>query len=154
MNFSTQLRHFLSFLAGLGTMFAGWHLIAPDQVESVNQAGADLILPLAAILGAVGAGLFRLAIAWLGKIFSGIAGKASGINSGGSLLLMICGTMAGIMGCLPSCSALTGDSRRQDTRLKTGAWGGRVKACYSGPDGRVCYSSADGLEVLVDRSGK
>lgn len=144
MNFSSQLRHFLTYLAGLGTALATWHLIAPDQVEAVNKAGADLISPLTVILGAVGVFVFRLAITWLGKIFSGLAGKASGGMSGGTMLLMVCGTMAGIGGCLPSCSA----------QQLAAARAVPVKACVITPEGNICYSSKAGIEVAIPSSRK
>lgn len=105
MNLSSQLRHFLTFLAGTGTALASWAIIAPDQVAAVNAAGGELIGPLVIILGAIAAGLLRLAMGWMTKQFSD-KGKTSGGTSGGKVItaLLVC-TMAVVMGSLPSCAS-------------------------------------------------
>lgn len=126
MNLKTQARHFLTFLAGLGTLFLGWNIIAPDEVDAVNKAGGDLIEPLLIIIGAVGACLFRAAMAWGSRWFTGLmermANKSSGGMSGGANLLIL-GTMAAAVGiALPSCSTFSGHLRIIDPH--TGAKGG------------------------------
>ena len=138
MNLSTQLRHFLSFLAGLGTMFLGWHIIAPEQVEAVNKAGAELISPLMVIIGAVGVCLFRLVIAKLGSFFARIGNKSSGGMSGGASLLVVGLGMAAGSGCLlPSCSPAQVAALRAIP----------IRTCVYGPDGGICYSRESGVEI-------
>lgn len=128
MNLQSQLRHFFGFLAGIGTMLLSWEFIRPDQVDAVNQAGGDLIAPLAIILGAVGACLFRALISWLGNLFRTGAGEKAnekdGSGPGMSALFVGLGT-AVVLGGLPSCSfeyPITGTLRFQDP--KTGAKAG------------------------------
>jgi hypothetical protein len=120
MNLTSQLRHFLTYLAGLGTAFAVWHLIAPEQAAEVNKAGSALIEPLMVIIGAVAVFLARAAMAWLGSLFSGKKdngdnGGSGGGSSGGMVpLLLLAGAMAGLVGVLPSCSSSGWDVRYTD----------------------------------------
>lgn len=100
----THLRHQLTFLASLGTMLLGWHLLAPDQVDAVNSAGAELVKPLSIIAGSVGVFVGRLVIAWLGKMLSHGTGE-NGNPPGWVGLLLIC-TLAGFVGLsLPACNS-------------------------------------------------
>lgn len=106
MNIQSQIRHFLTFLAGLGGILASNNLIGAEQVDAANQAGAALIEPTAVIVGAIAAGLTRALIGWIGKLFGKTsddgkrgAGKALG------LMLAMC-TAAGLM-ALPSCTTVT-----------------------------------------------
>lgn len=117
MNLTSQLRHFLTYLAGLGTAFAAWNLIAPEQVAAVNQAGSALIEPLMVIIGAVAVFLARAAMAKLGSLFSSKdkSGDETSGASGGAMPLLLWACMAaGIMGCLPSCSASGWDVSYRD----------------------------------------
>jgi hypothetical protein len=134
MNVSTQVRHLLTFLAGIGTMLLTWNLIAPEQVAAVNKAGGDMIEPLVIILGAVAAGLFRLLISWAGTIFRRGAGEENddsgkGRPGGAAQLLLLMGTAAVLMGCLPSCSNFP------------------VKVTAILEEGALSYSSKGGLEM-------
>ena len=104
MNIASQLRHFLTFLAGLGGLFLSWQIIAPDQVAAVDKAGADLIDPLIIIIGAVAAGVARLAIGHVTNLFRRGAGEIGEKTSGLPMLLAVIGTAAVIGGSLPSCS--------------------------------------------------
>lgn len=100
---ASQIRHYLTFLAGLGGLLLSWHLIAPEDVAKANEAGAALIEPLTVLVGLVAAGVTRLAIAWLTNFFN--KAKDSGGTSGGVGLLLaglLIGTAA--VGTLPSCS--------------------------------------------------
>lgn len=104
MNLASQLRHFLTFLAGLGGILLGFNLIAPEEAEAVNQAGADLIDPLIIIIGAVAAGVARLAIGWIGSLFGRGAGGIGDRLGGIPLWMGIVVGTAGVLGGLPSCS--------------------------------------------------
>lgn len=137
-NTAAFLRHFLTFLAGLGGLLATYSVIAPSDVDAVNAAGASLIDPLVVIGGAVAAGVTRLAMSWLHKQFLGPARLEKEASGGTSLLLVVAlGTMAGIMGSLPSCSS----------DLNSRGWPVTVR--LEGPDGSVHYSTASGLEVAA-----
>jgi hypothetical protein len=73
MNIASQLRHFLTFLAGHGGLFLSWHIIAPDQAAAVDTAGADLIDPII-IIGAGAAGVARLLLGWISSLIGRWAG--------------------------------------------------------------------------------
>lgn len=140
------LRHLLTFLAGLGTLLAARAVIAPEDAAAVNEAGAQLIEPVALILGAAGAALARLLLA----LFQRGGGKTgplvgTGLPAAGGLLLA--GSLAGFVGfSLPSCSPAQLETARNIP----------IKACYIDEAGNsVCYGSKSGLELSVDRrSGK
>ncbi len=143
MDIASHLRHQLSFLAAIGVMLAGWHLIAPEQVEAVNKAGSQLIEPLLVILGAIGVFLARQTMAWLSGFL--VRKDRSGKGpSGTAALLMLLGTAAvfSMAGSLSSCSA---DQMAAAKAIP-------IKACASGKNGSVCYSSKSGLEVDVHSS--
>ena len=144
MNTASLFRHLFTFLAGLGGILLSVHLIAPDQVEAVNKAGAALSAPLIVILGAVAAGVARMALSWIYKLFSRGAGE--NVAGGGSLPLWIVGAAAGLIcTALPSCSA---DQRET---LK----GIPIRTTVVTDYGTVGYSSKSGISVYVDRrSGK
>jgi len=107
MNLASQLRHLLTFLAGLGGLFLSWQIIAPEEVAAVNEAGAKLIDPLVVIIGAVAAGVARLALTWISNLFRRGAGE-NGENengaSGGMTLLLMTTCAAAVLGGLPSCT--------------------------------------------------
>jgi hypothetical protein len=106
MNLTSQVRHFLTYLAGIGGALAAWNIIAPEQVVAVNEAGGQLVEPLVVIIGAIAAGVLRLAMDWFSKRFSGKEKTGSSGNSRGesALLLMVMGTAVAVIGSLPSCS--------------------------------------------------
>lgn len=131
MNIASQLRHFLTFLAGLGGLFLSWQIIAPDQVAAVDKAGADLIDPLIIIIGAVAAGLARLAMGWIGSLISRGAGELGNKTSGFSVWVGLIGTAAALVGVLPSCSP--GEFP--------------VRVGIEGPGYSADYSSKGGLSV-------
>lgn len=126
MNLASQLRHLLTFLAGLGGLFLSWQIIAPDQVAAVDKAGADLIDPLIIIIGAVAAGIARLALGWISSLFgrgAGEIGEKMPLWAG-----LLIGTAAAVGGSLPSCSGaewpvrvgIEGDGYRADYSSKGG----------------------------------
>lgn len=124
MNLKSQLRHFLTYLAGFGAALASWNLIAPDQVQAVNEAGGQLVEPLMIIIGAIAAFLMRAVMLKLGSLFSDRKNQERGDNgggvSGGALsLLLFAGAAVGIMGCLPSCSASGWDVSYTDPMTDT-----------------------------------
>lgn len=63
------LRHFITFLAGLGGLLVTYGLVTPTDAAAVDSAGESLIEPLTIVGGAIAAGLSRLLMGWLG--FSG-----------------------------------------------------------------------------------
>lgn len=132
MTTSSFFRHILTFLAGLGGLLVSWNLIAPAEVEAVNQAGAELIAPLTVILGALAACVARLVIAMAGKIFR----NGSGENNGGpgGLPLWVVGCMVAVLMGLPSCTPLAGFP---------------IKATFLMQDGSISYSSKGGIEAAV-----
>lgn len=143
MNLSTLIRHGLTYLAGIGGFLYQHGAIDAGAVDVANQAGEQLIDPLSVILGLVAAVVMRLVIALLGKIFPSLAEKASGGMSGGALLLMAMGTMAGVMGCLPSCSLPNAEGGMRDAEWRMPP----LRISVTGPDARASYSSKGGVEV-------
>lgn len=146
MNIASFIRHIITGLAGIGGALFLKGLITADQVDQVNQAGANLIDPLSIIFGTLLAGASR----WVITIFSNLFGVGSGERQGnvtGPLMTVLVwvGTAAGLMG-LPSCSPAT------TAALKSVP----IQACYTDAHGnRVCYSTATGVSAEVDRrSGK
>lgn len=150
MNTASLFRHLLTYLAGLGGLLLSWNLIAPDQLETVNKAAADLVSPAAIILGAIAAGVARMLLAWVQKLFGIGTGedvaKDEGRNGSTWGVLFWIGMTAGFLCSLPSCSA----SDREAIKAVP------VRACYIDQHGyKVCYDTQTGVEVEVDRrSGK
>jgi hypothetical protein len=136
MNIASQIRHFLTFLAGLGGLFLSWQIIAPDQVAAVDKAGADLIDPLIIIIGAVAAGLARLALGWIGSLIGLGAGELGNKASGFPVWVGLIATAA-LVGVLPSCSPAQMDALRAVP----------IRVGVETPDSRVSYSSKGGLVV-------
>jgi hypothetical protein len=104
MNLASQVRHFLTFLAGLGGLFLSWNLIAPEQVAEVNKAGADLIDPIMILIGAVAAGVARLVIGWISSLIGRGAGGIGEKLRGIPVWLGLIGTAVALGTVLPSCS--------------------------------------------------
>jgi hypothetical protein len=137
MNLASQIRHFLTFLAGIGTILVGWHLIDPEQVAAVNAAGAALIDPLLIIAGAIAACVARLVLAWITNLFrngSGELESKGGTPPGGAALLFAVLGTAAVLGGLPSCSP----GQLANVPIRIG---------IRGPDAAVSYSSKSGLAV-------
>jgi len=130
MSTSSYLRHILTFLAGLGGLLVSWNLIAPEEVAAVNAAGAELIAPLAVILGAVAACVARLVIALAGKFFRNGFGENSG--GPGGLPLWVVGCMAAALMGMPSCTSLS------QVPIRIG---------IQSPDAAFSFSSKSGLTM-------
>lgn len=131
----SQIRHYLTFLTGLGAMLLTQSLITPDQVSQANAAGAQLVEPVMVILGLVAAGVTRLVMALFSKVFESVGSLASGnwtpVWIGGLAMT------AGLMGfSLPSCTPVPVPAR----------------LCLVTDQGTVCYSSQSGLSAEVDAS--
>lgn len=104
MNLASQLRHFLTGLAAIGTLLLSWSLIAPADVAALNEAGGRLVEPLVIFLSLLAGAIARVLIAFVLNIFRTGSGEDDTGTAGG-LSLWLLGFMAvGIMGCLPSCS--------------------------------------------------
>ncbi len=133
-NLNTYFRHIFSGLAAFGTMLLGWGLIAPESVAAINDAGGDLVVPLATFVMAVLAGVFRFLMLLVGKKFPALSGKSEievrdGGASGGAGVapLLALFLIAGCLTMLPSCGAeypITGQISYRDPG--SGAKGGLV----------------------------
>lgn len=142
MNTASLFRHLFTFLAGIGGTLLSVHLIAPDQVEAVNKAGADLITPLMVIGGAVAVCVSRMALTWIYKLFGVGAGERDGKKTGLWIGLVMVGTAAGLCISLPSCSP--------ETRALLKEY--PIKGCYIKDGIKVCGSTKSGLSFEVDQS--
>jgi hypothetical protein len=135
------LRHFLTFLAGIGGLLAAAAVIAPADAAAVDAAGGALIEPLTIIGGAVAAGLARLVMGRLGLARDDFP-KADddARNQGGHLPgWLVAAGLVGVMGFpLPACS---------------GGSGMPIRASYSQDGVMVGYSSKSGISVTVERGG-
>lgn len=131
MNIASQIRHYLTFLAGLGGLFLSWQIIAPDQAAAVDKAGADLIDPVCVILGAVAAGVARLALGWIGSLFRSGAGEIGEKTRGFPFWMGLIGTAVALGGALPSCAP--------------GEWPLRIG--IEGEGYRADYSAKSGIEI-------
>lgn len=131
---TSLLRHFLSYLAGIGGLLATYALISPAEVPAANAAGAALIDPLTLLGGAMAAGATRLVLAWI------TAKRLSVADGNRTLAWVLWVGLAGLYGLgLPACAP--GQMPLRGT-LITDA-------------GALSYSSKGGLEIAVDgRSGK
>jgi len=106
MNIASHLRHYLTFLGALGTIFLSWNLLTPDQVAEANEAGSRLIEPLVILTGLVAVTVFRLAIAWLTKLLrvgTGDSGKSNERGPGMMPCLMLACVAGSLLVC-PSCT--------------------------------------------------
>ena len=133
MNIASIIRHWFTLAA---TLLTGWLIaslaLTPDQQAELTKAFSDLIGPLVIIGTLVVTAVWRIALAWLGKILRTGSGELeNGGPSGGAGLLMIIGTMA-VLGGLPSCSIPPGFPIKATVQLEEGA---------------LSYSSKGGLEM-------
>lgn len=136
----SHLRHYLTFLAGIGGMLLSQNVITPEEVSQANAAGAQLIEPVMVILGLVAAGVARLALSAASKFFESIRSKRfwelPPVAMIGGLAMG-----AGFIGfSLPSCTAPDLAALRQVP----------TKFCLTSDRGAVCYSSKSGLSAEVD----
>ena len=108
----SQLRHLLTFLAGIGGLLAAQGVIDAEAAAAIDKAGADLIEPIAVFAGAICAGLTRQAMFLLGKKFpflsagnseGGVSGSGGGSGGIPPLALMLAAGLFCIA-ALPSCS--------------------------------------------------
>jgi len=130
--FNSQIRHLLTFLAGIGTYFLGLNLIDAESAEKLNAAGKDLIEPLVVFFSVLAVALSRSAMIWLGQrvpalknLFAGESENddvKSPSGGGGSLPLGILLVCALSLLTLPSCSGVTGSVSFRD--IDSGAKGG------------------------------
>jgi hypothetical protein len=131
------LRHLFTGLAGIGTYLATLTPVDPATVTQINDAGRDLVDPLAAFFALLAIVAVRLVIAALGKVFPSLGDRlgnaASGGMSGGASVLLI-SMAAAVGGLLPSCADMTGGVFYRDP--ETGA-----KAGLKFEDGKGSYSA-------------
>lgn len=123
MNIASILRHWFTLLA---TLLTGWLVLPAEQQAELGKALGDLVAPLAIILTLIITAVWRIALAWIGKVLRTGSGELeNGGPSGGAGLLLI-GTMAVFGTALPSCSEypLTGSLMLRDPN--SGAKGGLV----------------------------
>jgi hypothetical protein len=103
---TTHLRHLLTGLAGIGTYLATKTPVDPATVDQINDAGKDLVDPLAAFFAVLAIVVLRLVMRLLGKLFPSLSERLGDVASGGlsgrASLLLIC-TVAAVGGLLPSC---------------------------------------------------
>jgi hypothetical protein len=129
MNIASILRHWFTLLA---TLLTGWLVLPPEQQAELTKALGDLVGPLVIILTLVVTAAWRVALAWLAKIFRHGSGELeNGGSSGGANLLLLIGTAVVIGGSLPSCSL--------------GGMPVTVSALL--PEGKLSYSSKGGLNM-------
>jgi hypothetical protein len=125
MNIASILRHWATLL---GTLLTGWLVLPADAQAELQKALGDIAGPLAIAITLIITAAWRLALAWLGKVFRNGSGELDdgGPKAGSALLLMI-STAAALGTALPSCSVeypLTGSVMLQDP--DSGAKGGLV----------------------------
>ncbi len=131
---NSQIRHLLTFLAGIGTYFLGLNLIDAESAEKLNAAGKDLIEPLMIFFSVLAVALSRSAMIWLGQRVPALKnlfdeekvndGKGKSPSGGGDALplgiLLICSLS---LLCLPSCgTGFVGSLSYRDA--ESGAKGG------------------------------
>ena len=129
------IRHWITALLAIITLWlVGMLALDAGHQKILNDAAGQLVTPLVTILGLVAVAVWRMALTWLGNLFRAGSGENGngGRASGGTALLLL-GTMAALMGGLPSCSPAL--------PLRIG-----VETDY----GSAAYSSKRGIEVDVD----
>ena len=133
MNIASILRHWFTLAA---TLLTGWLIaslaLTPDQQTELTKAFSDLVGPLVIIGTLVVTAVWRIALAWFGKVLRTGSGELEngGPSGGAGLLLMI--TAVALGGALPSCQSLSGMP---------------IKATFQLEEGALSYSSKVGLEM-------
>lgn len=129
MNIASILRHWFTLLA---TLLTGWLVLPAEQQAELTKALGDLVGPLVIVLTLVITAVWRIALAWIGKVLRTGSGELEngGPSGGAGLLLMI--TAVALGGALPSCQALSGLP---------------IKATFQLEEGALSYSSKGGLEM-------
>jgi hypothetical protein len=104
MNIPSILRHWFTLAATAAT---AWLIatvaLAPEQQQELTKAIGDLVGPLVIIGTLIITALWRVALAWLTKVFRTGSGESGG-GPGGLSLWMLISTAAVIGGSLPSCA--------------------------------------------------
>lgn len=155
MNIPSILRHWFTVAATTATL---WWIatltLSEEDAKTLTAAMGALVEPLVVIGALLITAGWRLALAYVAKIFrtgSGEQGEQKNGSGGlGSLPLFLMGTMAGLMGCLPSCSGsypLTGSVSYQDAA--TGAKGGLTFSPGEAPRARVALPITDAKGRVV-----
>jgi hypothetical protein len=138
-NLQSLIRHWLTALAGIGTLLSVHAIIPSEATEQANAAGTLLVEPLAVLAGLVAASVVRILISAAGRVFPRAAGWLERLS--GELFrlpLWILGiAMAGLIGglALPSCASIPR--------------GVPVEVFYHGKFGEARYS-AKGAEVRIE----
>lgn len=102
MNISSQIRHFLTAAAAVvATALTAWFTLGPDEQAAMTEALGKINDGLVILIGVLATAGVRWLIGWAGKYLS--HGNTSG-GPGGLPLWVMIGTMAGMLGALPSCS--------------------------------------------------
>ena len=141
------LRHSLSFLAGLGAILAARSIIASDDADTVNRAGASLIEPLSLAGGVVAAGLARLVMGWISarSTAPGDGGGTNGLH--GLAWFVAAGSLTGVLGfSLAGCGSGSGPATQQLPPIP-------IHATYHHGGTTVGYDSKGGL-TIDQESGK
>ena len=102
-NAPTILRHWFTLFA---TALTGWLVLPAEQQAELQQALEGLVAPLVVIGTLIVTALWRLALAWIGNIFSGGNERDKQGPTGGLGLLLLGCTMAALC-ALPSCSSFS-----------------------------------------------
>lgn len=132
MNIPSILRHWFTLAA---TIFTAWIIalvtLSPDDQAALGNAVTELVGPLVIIGTLLVTALWRMALAWLAKVFQVGAGEKTPGGNGEPLgLLLGLGTAVALMGSLPSCSS-----------------GMPLKVTAILEEGALSYSSKGGLEM-------
>lgn len=75
MNLQSQIRHLLTSLAALGTYLATLMTLTPVEVQAINDGGASLVDPLAALLALIVAAIVRTLIGAVTDLFRAAVGE-------------------------------------------------------------------------------
>ncbi len=130
MNIASIIRHWFTLFA---TLLTGWLVLPVEQQQELHKALGDIVAPLAVILTLIVTALWRMALAWLPKIFRMRSGELEKRGPSGGTGLLLIFTAAAFGGALPSCAPSF-----------------PISACVETPQGTVCYSSKGGLTAHID----
>lgn len=146
MNILSIFRHWFTLFATAATLWlVSAFALSADESKTLCEAFGSLLEPVLIIGTLLITAGWRIALAWLSKLFrNGTGEMENGGPSGGAALLIVVGTAA-VLGGLPSCSPAQIEAAR----------GFPIRGCVVTDQGAVCYSSKGGLSYEVDaRSGK